>query len=51
MISEIPDGYIFAFCAICMIGKLFWIIYVMMETKGVSFKPTQRDQKLNNNVF
>jgi len=42
MIAEISGGHTFAFYAICMVGQLFWVIYVMPETKGVSLEQIQK---------
>jgi len=42
MIAEISGGYTFAFYAICMVGQLLWVIYVMPETKGVSLEQIQK---------
>ncbi len=42
MIAEISGGYTFAFYAICMVGQLFWVIYYMPETKGVSLEQIQK---------
>jgi hypothetical protein len=41
MIADISGGYTFAFYTICMIGQLFWVIYVMPETKGISLEKIQ----------
>lgn len=35
MIAEISGANIFAFYALCMVGQLLWVIFVMPETKGV----------------
>jgi len=42
MIAKISGGHTFAFYAVCMIGQLFWVIYVMPETKGVSLEQIQK---------
>ena len=42
MIAEISGGHTFAFYAVCMIGQLFWVIYIMPETKGVSLEQIQK---------
>ncbi len=42
MIAEISGGYTFAFYAVCMVAQLFWVIYVMPETKGVSLEQIQK---------
>ncbi len=41
MIADISGGYTFAFYTVCMIGQLFWVIYVMPETKGISLEKIQ----------
>ena len=35
MIAEVSGANIFAFYALCMIGQLLWVIFVMPETKGI----------------
>ena len=35
MIAEVSGASIFAFYALCMVGQLLWVIFVMPETKGV----------------
>ena len=35
MFAEISGANIFAFYALCMVGQLLWVIFVMPETKGV----------------
>ena len=42
MIAEISGGHTFAFYAICMVGQLVWVIYVMPETKGISLEQIQK---------
>ena len=42
LIAEISGGYTFAFYAFCMVGQLFWVIFVMRETKGVSLENIQK---------
>ena len=42
MIAEISGGHTFAFYTICMIGQLFWVIYIMFETKGISLEDIQK---------
>ena len=42
MIAEVSGGHIFAFYTICMIAQLFWVIFVMPETKGISLEQIQR---------
>jgi len=40
--AEISGGHIFAFYALCMVGQLVWVIYVMPETKGISLEQIQK---------
>ncbi len=40
--AEVSGGHTFAFYAICMIGQLFWVIYIMIETKGISLEQIQK---------
>lgn len=42
IIAEFSGGHTFAFYAICMIGQLLWVLYVMPETKGVSLEKIQK---------
>lgn len=42
MFAEISGGYTFTFYAVCMVGQLFWVIYIMPETKGVSLENIQK---------
>jgi len=42
LIAEISGGHTFAFYGICMVGQLFWVIYIMPETKGVSLEQIQK---------
>jgi MFS family permease len=42
MFAEVSGGHTFAFYAICMIGQLFWVIYIMIETKGISLEQIQK---------
>ena len=32
-------GHTFAFYAVCMVGQLFWVWFVIPEAKGVSLNP------------
>jgi len=41
MFAEISGGHTFTFYAICMVGQLFWVIYVMIETKGITLEEIQ----------
>ena len=45
LIAEISGGYTFAFYAICMVLQLLWVIFKMIETKGISLEEIQK--KLN----
>jgi len=42
MIAEVSGGHIFAFYAVCMVGQLVWVIYLMPETKGISLEQIQK---------
>jgi MFS family permease len=42
MIADVSGGYVFAFYALCMIGQLFWVIFLMPETKGVPLEQIQK---------
>ena len=42
MIAQQSGGHAFAFYALCMVGQLFWVLFVMLETKGVSLERIQR---------
>jgi sugar porter (SP) family MFS transporter len=42
MIARQSGGHAFAFYALCMIGQLLWVLFVMVETKGVSLEQIQR---------
>lgn len=42
MIAEISGGHTFAFYAVCMVGQLLWVLYVMPETKGISLEQIQK---------
>ena len=35
MIAEVSGANIFAFYALCMVGQLLWVVFVMPETKGI----------------
>jgi len=43
MIAAQSGGHAFAFYAICCVGQLLWVIWVMPETKGISLERIQRD--------
>ncbi len=42
LIARQSGGHAFAFYALCMVGQLFWVLTVMLETKGVSLEQIQR---------
>jgi len=42
MIAEVSGGHTFAFYAVCMVGQLLWVLYVMPETKGISLEQIQK---------
>jgi len=42
VIADISGGHTFAFYAICMVGQLIWVIFVMPETKGLSLEEIQK---------
>lgn len=42
VIAEISGGHTFAFYALCMVGQLLWVIYIMPETKGISLEQIQK---------
>ncbi len=45
LIAEASGGYTFAFYAVCMVLQLLWVIFKMVETKGISLEEIQK--KLN----
>lgn len=42
LISEVSGGYTFAFYAVCMILQLLWVLFKMVETKGISLEEIQK---------
>ncbi len=42
LIAEMSGGYTFAFYAFCMILQLLWVIFKMIETKGISLENIQK---------
>ena len=42
MIAAKSGGHTFAFYALCMVGQLLWVWFVMPETKGVSLERIQQ---------
>ena len=45
LIAEVSGGYTFAFYAVCMVLQLLWVLFKMVETKGISLEEIQK--KLN----
>ena len=46
LIAEISGGYTFAFYAVCMVGQLIWVLFVMRETKGISLEEIQKQMEI-----
>ena len=42
MFAEFSGGHTFAFYALCMVGQLIWVLYIMPETKGVTLEQMQK---------
>jgi len=42
IIAAKSGGHTFAFYAVCMVGQLVWVWFVMPETKGVSLEQIQK---------
>lgn len=42
MFAAKSGGHIFAFYALCMVGQLLWVWFVMPETKGISLEQIQK---------
>jgi SP family xylose:H+ symportor-like MFS transporter len=42
MLAATSGGLVFAFYALCMLGQLAWVLWVMPETKGVSLEAIQQ---------
>jgi MFS transporter, SP family, xylose:H+ symportor len=42
MIAAESSGSAFAFYAVCMIGQLLWVLWVMPETKGIPLEQIQQ---------
>lgn len=40
--AEASGGHTFTFYAICMVGQLFWVLYIMPETKGISLEEIEK---------
>jgi hypothetical protein len=43
MIAAKSGGHTFAFYALCMVGQLFWVLFLMPETKGISLEKIQKN--------
>ena len=43
MIATASGGHAFAFYALCMVGQLLWVIFVMPETKGIPLEKIQKE--------
>jgi SP family xylose:H+ symportor-like MFS transporter len=42
VIADLSGGHTFAFFALCMVGQLLWVIFVMPETKGLTLEHIQK---------
>lgn len=42
IIAEISGGHTFLFYALCMVGQLLWVLFIMPETKGISLEDIQK---------
>ncbi|HUA65530.1 MAG TPA: sugar porter family MFS transporter [Alphaproteobacteria bacterium] len=42
IIAAKSGGNIFTFYAVCMVGQLFWVVFTMPETKGISLERIQK---------
>jgi MFS transporter, SP family, xylose:H+ symportor len=42
MIAAVSGWMTFAFYALCMIGQLLWVLFIMPETKGISLEKIQQ---------
>jgi MFS family permease len=42
IIAAQSGGHIFAFYAVCMVGQLVWVWFIMPETKGISLEQIQK---------
>ncbi|MDD4869407.1 MAG: sugar porter family MFS transporter [Kiritimatiellae bacterium] len=43
MIAAISGWMTFAFYAVCMVGQLVWVLFIMPETKGISLEKIQKE--------
>ena len=41
LIADVSGGHAFLFYALCMVGQLLWVIFVMPETKGITLEEIQ----------
>jgi sugar porter (SP) family MFS transporter len=48
LIAERSGGHVFAFYAVCMVGQLLWVLFVMPETKGVSLEKIEQAMEAEN---
>ena len=46
IIAEISGGHTFAFYALCMVGQLLWVLFIMPETKGISLEQIQKRMEI-----
>ena len=43
IIAARSGGHAFAFYAVCMVGQLLWVLFLMPETKGISLEKIQQE--------
>lgn len=43
MIAAVSGWITFAFYAVCMVGQLVWVLFIMPETKGISLEKIQKE--------
>jgi sugar porter (SP) family MFS transporter len=43
MIAAVSGWMTFAFYALCMVGQLLWVLFIMPETKGISLEKIQKE--------
>lgn len=41
LIADVSGGHAFLFYAVCMVGQLLWVLFVMPETKGITLEEIQ----------
>lgn len=46
LIADVSGGYTFAFYAACMVLQLLWVVFKMVETKGISLEEIQKKLKI-----